>query len=316
VLFVFPSAKIIQVSNRLVKNLFHLMSMWCSFYIWIVLSLIGCEQGKPTGSTLFEERKQLSELTDPRLKEPSGLAASAMNPGLLWTHNDSGNKPEVFLIDEGLNIMLTCRLKGVLNRDWEDITVGPGPKKGKNYVYVGDIGDNLGIFSLKYLYRFEEPVLKQGQTEITITDFDTIVFKLEDGARDTEALLINPVNQNLYVVSKRGAPASVYELSTTNNANDTLVARKITSLPYSGIVAGCFSADGKELLLKNYQHVFYWKIINGGLKKSLEQNPSSLPYSEEPQGEAITFERNGSGYYTLSEKLKDYKTYLYFYKRK
>jgi hypothetical protein len=292
------------------------MNMWCALYMWIVLSVTSCEERKPSDSALFEEGKQLSELTDLRLKEPSGLAASATNQGLLWTHNDSGNKPEVFLIDERLNIKLTCKLKGIVNRDWEDITVGPGPQKGKNYIYVGDIGDNLGIFSLKYLYRFEEPMLKKGQTEITITNFDTIVFKLEDGARDTEALMINPVNKNLYVVSKRGSPASVYELKTTNNAKDTLVAQKITSLPYAGIVAGCFSADGKELLLKNYQHVFYWKIENADLKKSLEQMPSSLPYSEEPQGEAITFKRNGSGYYTLSEKLKDYKTYLYFYKRK
>jgi hypothetical protein len=289
--------------------------MWSTLYLWMILSVTGCDERNVNGA-VFEERKPLAELTDKRVKEPSGIAASAVNEGMLWTHNDSGNKPEVFLVDEKLDVKLVCKLNGVLNRDWEDIAVGPGPEAGKSYIYIGDIGDNFGIFPYKYVYRFEEPVLSTGQTEVTISNFETIVFQLEDGAKDTETLLINPVNKKLYVVSKRESPVWVYELSDPRNETDTVVAKKITSLPYSRIVGGAFAADGKELLLKNYQHVFYWKIQPDNLKKSLAQEPSHLPYSEEPQGEAITFKHDGSGYYTLSEKLKDYKSYLYFYKRK
>jgi hypothetical protein len=300
----------------IVRNKILINGMWPAWCVWIILSVNGCDDRGNGNAALFDERKPLAELTDSRLKEPSGIAASASNPGLLWTHNDSGNSAQVFLIDEHLDIKLTCKLDGAPNRDWEDITVGPGPVAGKSYVYVGDIGDNFGMFSFKYIYRFEEPVLKEGQTEIVITKFDRIVFKLEDGAKDTETLMINPITKNIYVVSKRENPVWVYEINSPIQSNDTLVATKFVSLPYTRMVGGDFSANGKELLLKNYQQVFYWKIENTDLKKALTQKPEILSYQEEPQGEAITFKRDGSGYYTLSEKLKDYKSYLYFYKRK
>jgi hypothetical protein len=290
--------------------------MWGALYCWIVLSLCSCEERTSVDTGLFEEPKPMAELTDSRLKEPSGIAASAKNPGLLWTHNDSGNSASVFLIDEKLSIRLTCKLDGVYNRDWEDIAVGPGPDAGKSYVYIGDIGDNFGMFPFKYLYRFEEPVLKEGETEIVITKFDTITFRLEDGAKDTETLMVNPINRKIYVVSKREDPVWVYELPSAQQPKDTLTATKLVSLPYSRIVGGDFSSNGKELLLKNYQQVFYWKVEGTDLKKSLTSKPTLLPYNEEPQGEAITFKHDGSGYFTLSEKLGKFKSFLYFYKRK
>src|SRR5688500_6746162 len=105
-------------------------------------------------SQIFLAPKQLAELTDKKLEEVSGLAASRTNPGFLWTLNDSGNPAIVYLIDESLKIKLSCKLSGVKNRDWEDIAVGPGPDATKRYVYVADIGDNNARFQYKYIYRF------------------------------------------------------------------------------------------------------------------------------------------------------------------
>jgi hypothetical protein len=292
--------------------------MWSVFYLTILLSFTGCDD-KPVHSdskSIFESPKALAELTDPRLMEPSGIASSTVNPGMLWTHNDSGNKPEVYLIDQKLNIKLTCKLKGVMNRDWEDIAVGPGPEEGKTYVYVGEIGDNFGMYPFKYIYRFEEPVLENGVSEITISDFEKITFRLEDSRKDTETLLVHPITKKIYVVSKREEPVWVYELSAPQPTKDTLTASKAFSLPLTQIVGGDFSADGKELLMKNYQQVFYWELSGENLKESLAKKPTSLPYQEEPQGEAITFSSDGKGYFTLSEKVKEYKSYLYFYSRK
>src|SRR5688500_5814903 len=36
---------------------------------------------------------QLAALEDRRVRESSGLAASRRSPGLIWTHNDSGDGP-------------------------------------------------------------------------------------------------------------------------------------------------------------------------------------------------------------------------------
>ncbi len=42
-------------------------------------------------------------------------------------------------------------------KDCEDVATGPGPIKGKNYIYLGDIGDNAEKRRYISVYRFEEP---------------------------------------------------------------------------------------------------------------------------------------------------------------
>jgi len=271
---------------------------------------------KPNGHE-FSKGRDLAELTDKKMEEASGLASSINNPGLLWTHNDSFNGSQVFLVDEDLTIKLTCELAGIENRDWEDITVGPGPEPGKNYIYVGEIGDNLAKFPFKIIYRFEEPKLNGNTGTVTIQHVDKIYFKLPDGKKDTEALMLNPRTKDLYVVSKREDPVHLYELKYPQSTADTTIAEDVMTLPLTQIVAGDFSADGTELLLKNYKNVYYWSIdVSKPLKESLQKSATLLPYEEEPQGEAVTFARNGSGYYTISEKNPGKKSYLKFYERK
>jgi hypothetical protein len=268
-------------------------------------------------SDAFQTGKQLAEMKDGKIEEASGLAMSRTNAGYLWTHNDSFNDADIFLVDKDLKVQLTCRLAGVANRDWEDIAVGPGPEEGKSYVYVGEIGDNLSQYSVKVIYRFEEPVLTPGVKKVTITRFDTIAFQLPDGKKDMETLLINPVSKNLYVVSKREEPVHVYELKYPYSVHDTLVAKDIATLPITLTVAGDFSPDGREILLKSYKNIYYWKNdSNLPVEDVLKNKPKVLPYEEEPQGEAITWDEDGSGFYTLSERKKGKKSFLYFYPRK
>jgi len=288
---------------------------------FVLLSLIvffSCSEKKTTTSSIeFEKGKELKELKDKTLSELSGLATSYSNPNYLWTINDSGNDNKIFLIDENLHIKLTCILNGVVNRDWEDIAVGPGPDSTKSYVYVADIGDNEAIYPLKYIYRFEEPQANDSTQEFTITQFDTITVTLADKQKDTEALLINPLNRNLYIVSKREEPVHVYELKYPYSTKDTLVIESIVSIPVTQIVAGDFSADGKEILMKNYNNIYYWPNDNQkSLATVLQEKPIEIPYKVEPQGESITWARDCSGFYTISEMNKGKKSFLYFYKRK
>jgi hypothetical protein len=287
------------------------------FLFFMLVASAACSQkSEKVNATIFLTGQELAEVTNKKLEEVSGLAASINNPKLLWTQNDSGNGAEVFLVDEKMEIRLTCKLKGVVNRDWEDIAVGPGPEPGKSYVYVAEIGDNLGIFQYKNIYRFEEPVLKAGQTEVTITNFDTITFQLADQTKDTEALMINPLTKNIYIISKREEPVYLYELPYPQSTKDTLTATKVMPLPVTQIVAADFSKDGKEIIMKNYRNVYYWKSADRPIAQVLKERPYVVEYKKEPQGEAITFARDGSGYYTVSEKVKGEKSYLYFYPRK
>jgi hypothetical protein len=286
-----------------------------------IFSLVGlifpcCNQGiNHQIAAKFERGKPLSELTNKKLKEASGLAASVENLDMLWTHNDGGHDAEVYLIDKNLDIKLTVTLAGIKNRDWEDITVGPGPDSTKTYLYVGDIGDNEAAYSYKYIYRFAEPVLESAR-HISILDFDTIIFKLEDSVKDTESLFIDHRSKNLYVISKREEPVFLYELKYPQVGGDTLTAYKVLSLPFTEIVsADCISKHG-DILMKNYKKIYYWENENGeDVRTLLKRRPYEIPYEEEPQGEAISWAADGSGFYTLSEKKKKQRSYLYFYSK-
>jgi len=72
--------------------------------------------------------------------------------------------------------------------------------------------------------------------------------------------------------------------------------------PFKWITAGDISKDGRQVLIKNYTNVYYWKRDgNEPIWKTIEKNPQILPYIQEKQGEAIGFTPNGKGYYTTSE---------------
>jgi hypothetical protein len=258
----------------------------------------GCKTEK-TSQAIFSSGEALGEV-DKRLEEASGLAASVANPGLLWTLNDNGNPPEVFLIDQHARIRLVCKLPNVRNRDWEDIAIGAGPEEGKNYIYVADIGDNQAQYDFKIIYRFAEPVLYQ-EKEIVITEYDTLALRMPDGRRDAETILIDPLTHDLFIVSKREAHVGLYR-SRYPFAHDTTTLEKVSTLRLTSIVAGGISPDGREVLLKNYGEVFYWrKSNNETLPELLAQEPIRLDYEREPQGEAIAWSRDGSEFYTLSE---------------
>src|SRR5258708_8985666 len=264
---------------------------------------------------LFNKAKDQGQI-EQRLVEASGLVASFLNPGCLWVINDSDNPAEVFLIDSTARTKLVCKLQGINNRDWEDIAIGSGPKPGKKYVYVAEIGDNNAKYDFKYLYRFEEPSIKNG-AEQTITNVETLIVKLPDGKRDTEALMIDPTNNDLYIVSKREEKARVY-LQKYPYPKDTLRPVQVLELPFNWVTAGSISQDGKEVLIKNYPTIYYWKrTTEKTLAELLAKDPKQIPYDPEPQGEAICFTNDKSGFYTMSETREGKPlAQLKFYRRK
>jgi hypothetical protein len=290
--------------------------LFCSISL-LVAACLGMNKKMVSRPVEFLPGKRLGELDITKVEEASGLAASIKNPGYYWIHNDSGNKAEVFLIDEKAKIVLTCTLIGIENRDWEDITVGSGPKQGKSYVYVGDIGDNNAANQYKYIYRFEEPLLAETGGSLEITKIDKIVFKLSDAQKDSEALFINPKTNDLYLLSKREKPVHLYQLKYPFSTMDTLTATSVLTLPLTQVTAGDISSDGSEILLKDYLNIFYWKVKEGkNLEETLKEEPKILHYKPEPQGEAIAWANDSSGFYTVSEKGIAKKSFLYFYKRK
>jgi hypothetical protein len=291
------------------------MKKFFGLFVAIGVGISGCSQPGGSGvSSKFTQGTPISEVTHQKLTEVSGMTASSVNAGHIWVLNDSGNEPEVYLINEKSEIVLTCRLDGIRNRDWEDIAVGPGPEEGQTYLYIGDIGDNKAKYPVKYIYRFPEPKRAPGPGVMNVTNVETISFRLADAVKDTESLLVDPASGNIYVISKREQPVTVYVLKNVKST-DTLVAEKVMTLPYEKIVAGDVDKNSGDVLLKTYDKVYYWQNKDKvDLPVLLKQPPEELAYRKEPQGESITWAKDGTGFYTLSEKKKNQDVWLYFYK--
>lgn len=269
-------------------------------------------------STDFLAGEIVGELTLKELEEASGLVASQANPGFFWTVNDSENGADVFLVDQKMGIKLKCKLSGKTNRDWEDVAIGYDPQTKKNYIYVAEIGDNNARYLHKMIYRFEEPI--QGDSSVVTIDpkqIQQVVFRLPEGAKDTEALMIDPLTYDIYVITKREMPVHVYRLTYPQSMQDTLVAKSVTTLPFTQVTAADFSLDGMELLIKNYDSIYYFsRDTSQTVDQMLANRPKVLKYIPEPQGESIAWALDGSGYYTVSEKVVGQKSNLLFYKRK
>jgi hypothetical protein len=235
------------------------------------------------------------------IAEASGIAASKALPGCFWTHNDSGNKPEVFLLDGTGKLLSVISLNAVRNRDWEDIAEGVGPTPGKQYVYVGNIGNNVLPVNTVQVYRFEAPVKTPAQYASVTPHVLSLTYP--DGARDAESLMIDPIGKSIYIISKREKQVSLYKAANLNFKNgDKVELQKVGTLPYTWITAGDISQDGHHIIIKNQEHIYYWhRNDNESVEAAMARPATELPYVPEKQGEALTFKTDNSGYITISE---------------
>ncbi len=252
----------------------------------------------------FDSVPVINPLT-PIVNEISGIADSKSCPGFLWGHEDSGRPPQLYKIGHNGQVLKKVYIKGVSNRDWEDMDLAAGK------IYIGEIGDNAENYSSYKIYSFPEP----SELQDTVSQVETVSFTYPDGSHDAEAFLVDPVTKDIYVITKRDDPSRIYKLSFPYAANNVLTLEG--SLPYMGVVAAAVSSDGKEIIIKTYTNLFHYKRKSGQtITQALQSAFVTLKYTIEPQGEAISFAANGSGFFTISEKGFAPWVNIYFYRRK
>lgn len=117
----------------------------------------------------------------------------------MWVHNDGFHKMKLYLIDKQGNTKRIFKINQWVT-DWEEIAIDTDTISGKSYLYAGDMGDNYSWRSLIKIYRIPEPSIKD-KTDIDKTE--EIWLKYTDGSRDAEAMLIDPLSKELYIISKK-----------------------------------------------------------------------------------------------------------------
>lgn len=225
------------------------------------------------------------------LSETSGLAASLLRDGVLWTHNDRGNAPELFAVDEDGEILKRIGLD-VRAEDWEDIEIAACGNE--SCIFVADTGDNDGERERITVYRLVEPDLESGQVDAV----DALHARFPDGPRDVEALFVLP-GEKLFLVSKgRREDIALYQFpSLRPDAVVTLEhVRTLFPEPNDGddrVTAATATRDGRLVGIRTSRSLYVYFADELLTKDSPEPFIISLESLAERQGEGLAMTGNG-----------------------
>lgn len=294
--------------------------LFCGWFIFALLLSACGDTNNPTPEATFSERNDKGLVVNDDIDEASGLVVSHSNPNYLWTHNDSGDAPRIFLISNLGGDLGVYTLEGATHTDWEDMAIAS--RAGTSYLHIADFGDNNAQRSQVQIYRFPEPDVSQvnaPQTQtISSNSIEKIALSYPDGARNAEALLVNN-SGDIYIITKENNKAGIYKASFPQSTTEVNTLSKLGELVITGEIVG---GDAQHsILLKTYTQILYWEGTpqnNGQYETLLLQNTPVVVdnYIAEPQGEAIAWDQNEQGFYTLSEEpLSSLPARLYYYQK-
>jgi hypothetical protein len=179
--------------------------------------------------------------------ESSGL--TKVN-GVFITHNDSGNDAILYELDT-----ITGQparqvwVSNATNRDWEALT------RDDNYLYIGDIGNNLGNRTDLRIYKIALSDYLQAANDSVLADTINFFYPEQtifpgqpfQTAFDAEALIA--MGDSLYIFTKNwsGSFSMVYALPKTPGYH---VARLLDTVPITGLVTDAtLNPDGPSIFL-------------------------------------------------------------------
>jgi hypothetical protein len=274
--------------------------------IALALTVLGCGAGAATEATTAKVRppKPLAicgklratvtgTVQTPEAPELSGLVVSRSQLGVLWTHNDSGDRARVFALRPNGSLLADLDVPGAEAVDWEDIAI-----RGKE-LYVGDIGDNDRKRASVDVYRFPEPQVPATGSTAPAT---RLTLSYPDGAHDAETLLVDPRNGDIVIVTKDFSGRSGIYVS--HHSSTTLRLAGHLNLGLGGLATGGdVSADGRVIAIRTYGNVYAWRRPSGvSLAAALRRKPCVSPTPlREGQGEALALTRTGGTFYTVPE---------------
>jgi hypothetical protein len=229
-------------------------------------------------------------LQDPRIQESSGMALGRRHPEVLWTHNDSndsGDDARLFAVGPDGRTLATLTLAGMAARDWEGMAAGRD-ERGRPALFVGDIGDNNGVWPEVAVYRVGEPARLRDATVPAVR----YRLRYADGPHDAEALLVDPRGNRLYVATKGLTGGGLYRAPARLAADRVNVLQRVARVP-PVVTDGAFAPGGRGFVLRDYQGAFAYTAP--GRRVGAFDLPLQL------QGESITVSADGRSVLAGSE---------------
>jgi hypothetical protein len=253
---------------------------------------------------VYAEPRPVCTVADSRVTEASGLVASDLEPGILFTHNDSGDSARFFALDTHCRARGTYELSGVRARDWEDLARGPG-----HVLWLGDIGDNSARRTSITVHRVAEPLAADGVVKVASTSY---ALRYPDGPHNAETLLVDPLDGRLYVITKNPSGKDLlYAAPLPLRASGVTTLTRLDAVTVPGFLplttAGDISPDGSRLVFRTYGSA--WELVLPPLVAGSPRLAGVFAHGlgtpvrvgSDGQGEAIAYSADGRSLYTLAE---------------
>lgn len=251
--------------------------------------------------------RRVCQISDWRITECSGMAASAAVPGAIWMHNDSGDGPRAFLVTASGLTRRAVRLQDAGATDWEDMC--SFALDGERWLLFGDVGDNprnRGVRrSAPSLYLVREQDCLSAKSDVPV--HRRITFRYEDEPQDCEAIAFDPRGRRVLILTKSLNPfgCGLYEVPLAPDDPERAVARRIASVPIPIATAMDLSADGSRLLIITPRVGFLLnRAANQTWTEALEKPPRAFRLPELRQAESVCFDHTGSRILVTSEGSK------------
>jgi len=258
--------------------------------------------GAAVQDTLRLEVVSTAPLSARRLTESSGAATSALQPGVVWTHNDSGDGPFLYATDSLGRDLGRVRVEVRRAVDWEDLAPGPCLVVPGRCFYVGDIGDNGRRRRHIVVYRLREPQPPGGRSDTLrlVVPTDSLVLRYPDGAHDAEALVVTREGTLLLITKDPFGPAVVYRAGAERGVSPRTLVRVgpldlQTSLVTGRLVTGAaLSPCDSILVVRTYVSLHFFRLNPGSVPVRLGSRSGITIPVVEPQGEGVAFDGVGA----------------------
>ncbi|MDP3071756.1 MAG: hypothetical protein Q8N18_15805 [Opitutaceae bacterium] len=264
------------------------------------------------------------QLEAPPKLETSGLAASRRNPGLLWTHDDSGGAATLYAVTAEGRRLGALHLRGVKNEDWEDLAACE--LDGQAVIVVGDTGDNDAKRPTIALHFVAEPALAElkPDTELRARPLRTLTVRYEDGPRDCEAMAVDVTERAIYLLTKRDEPPRLYRVPLDAPDGELAVARRVGAVPHLPLLSAAqrvakgylgrrrgevtaldFAPDGSAALVLTYGDLLLFPRRAGeAWAEALARPPVRLREPALVQAEAACFSADGRQLFVAAEGIR------------
>ena len=168
------------------------------------------------------QRHRVFRINSMEITESSSLFVSTAHPGLVYTTNDSGDTPTIYVLDADNGALVgRTTLSGV---DAVDVEALAGGTDG--LLVMADIGDNDSVRDSVSVYRLPQP--ESGRRTASA---ERVELAYVDGPRDAESALYDARTGRIFVVSKELAGASVYVTPRNVFDRSRALLRRVAGAP-------------------------------------------------------------------------------------